>query len=96
MILDTSALLAILQMEPEAEEMSAIVSSADVVRLSAASYVEASMCIERLADTVRKAMFEDVLREFEIRVEPVTFEQASAARQAFRDFGKGRHPAGLN
>jgi ribonuclease VapC len=54
------------------------------------------MCIERLADTVRKAMFEDVLREFEIRVEPVTFEQASAARQAFRDFGKGRHPAGLN
>ena len=66
------------------------------MRLSAASYLETAMVVERLADAKRKAMFEDVLDLFGIEVEPVTLEQARMAGVAFRRFGKGRHPAGLN
>lgn len=96
MIVDTSALVAILCGEQEAEAFSRAIARAEVVRLSAASYLETAMVVERLADAKRKAMFEDVLDLFGIEVEPVTLEQARMAGVAFRRFGKGRHPAGLN
>jgi ribonuclease VapC len=96
MILDTSALLAILLREPEAERFAASIENAEVVRLSAASYVEAAIYVDRNADEIRRAMLDTFLAEFSIRIEAVTAEQALLARQAFVLFGKGRHKAGLN
>ena len=96
MILDTSALLAALLNEPEAERFASAIENASVVRMSAASYVEAAIYVDRNLDEVRRAMFDTFLVEFSIRIEPVTAEQALLARQAFVLFGKGRHKAGLN
>ncbi len=97
MILDTSALLAILLNEPEAPSFaSRIEDASEGVRMSAASYLEASIIIDRSSDAVRRAMLDTFIAEFEISIEPVTPEQAKIARQAFREFGKGNHPAALN
>jgi ribonuclease VapC len=96
MILDTSALLAVLLCEPEAQRFASAIESASVVRLSAASYVEAAIYVDRNGDEVRRAMLDTFLEKFSIRIEPVTVEQAFLARQAFVLFGKGRHKAGLN
>jgi ribonuclease VapC len=96
MILDTSALLAILLREPEAERFAASMENAAVIRLSAAGYVEAAIYVDRNADEIRRAMLDTFLAEFSVRIEPVTAEQALLARQAFVLFGKGRHKAGLN
>jgi ribonuclease VapC len=96
MILDTSALLAILLSEPEAAGIETAMESADSVRLSVASYLEAAIFVDRNGDEVRRALLDTFLEEFSIQLEPVTVEQARVARQAFQWFGKGRHPAGLN
>jgi ribonuclease VapC len=95
-ILDTSALLAVLLVEPEAGRFSVAIEDAEVVRLSAASYVEAAICVERNGDEIRRAMLDTFIGEFSIQIEPVTAEQAMMARQAYVLFGKGRHKAGLN
>ena len=96
MILDTSALLAILLNEPEAADFAAVLDQARTIRISAASYLEAAMIIDRQRDEIRSAMLDDFLIDFDIQVEPVTVEQTRVARQAFRSFGKGIGPAGLN
>lgn len=96
MILDTSALLAVLLNEPEAARFASAIQSASVVRISAASYVEAAIFVDRNGDEVRRAMLDTFLAEFSIHIAPVTAEQAFLARQAFVLFGKGRHKARLN
>lgn len=96
MILDTSALLSILFLEPEAGPFARAIEEASVVRLSVASYLEASITIDRRTDAVRRAMLDSFLDDFSIQLEPVTVQQALLARQAFQLFGKTRHPAGLN
>ncbi len=96
MILDTSALLALLLREPESDEFARLIEEAPVTRLSAATYLEAAMFVESRGDPVCRAMLDSFLVEFDVRVEPVTFEQARQAREAFRMFGKGMHPARLN
>jgi ribonuclease VapC len=95
-ILDTSALLAILLKESEAVQFATAIADASVVRMSAASYVETAIYVDRNGDEIRRAMLDNFLGEFSIRIEPVTAEQALLARQAFVLFGKGRHKAGLN
>ena len=96
MILDTSALLAVLLREPEAEGFALALEGAAVVRLSAASYLEAAIYVDQNGDEVQRAMLDTFLTRFSIRVEAVTAHQAVLARQAFVLFGKGRHKAGLN
>lgn len=96
MIVDTSALLAILLREPEAASFAAAMESASTLRLSVASYLEAAIFVDRNGDQVRRAMLDTFLEEFSIRLEPITVEQARVARQAFQWFGKGLHPAALN
>lgn len=96
MIVDTSALLAILLYEPEAPTFARAIEMAATVRISAASYLEAAMVIDNQHDAIRSAMLDRFLAEFDIRIEPVTVEQIRIARQAFRSFGKGMGPAGLN
>jgi ribonuclease VapC len=96
MIVDTSALVAILYREPEAKSFVERIEAADVSRLSVANYVELAMVVESQLgpDGMRQA--EAFLRRAGVVVEPVTLEHGELARQAFLDFGKGRHKAGLN
>jgi ribonuclease VapC len=95
-ILDTSALAAIFFREPEAARYIQMIHDADRCRISAANFVELSMVIESQIGPEGSRQCDVFLRRAEISIEPVTVEQAQFARQAFLDFGKGRHPAGLN
>jgi ribonuclease VapC len=96
MIVDTSAMVAILYREPEAADFARLIHDADVCRMSVATYVELSMVLESQLgpDGMRQA--EVFCRRAQIVMEPVTLDQGELARQAFVDFGKGRHKAGLN
>jgi ribonuclease VapC len=96
MILDTSVLVAILYGEPEGPRFIQIIHDADICRLSVASFVELSMVIEGQLgpDAARQA--DAFMRRAAIVIEPVTVEQGHLARQAFLDYGKGRHKAALN
>jgi ribonuclease VapC len=96
MILDTSALVAILFEEPEADRFIHAILRAEVRRISAATFVELFAVVQRQAKPEAERRCDAFLRRAEIVVEPVTVEQAYLAREAFHDFGKGRHPAGLN
>ena len=96
MILDSSAIVAILRTEPEASAFLESIESAGECRVSAASYVEAAIVIEKAGDAFASRRFDDFFRASGIVVEPVTVPQAEIARHAYRDFGKGRHKAGLN
>jgi ribonuclease VapC len=64
--------------------------------MSAVSYVEAAVVVDSNRNPVLSRRFDDLLRDVQIAVEPVTLHQAHIAREAYRDFGKGRHRAGLN
>ena len=96
MILDTSALVAILYGEPEARDFVERIHAADVCRISVANHVELAMAVESQLGPDGTRQAEAFLRRAGVVVEPVTLEQGDLARQAFLDFGKGRHKAGLN
>jgi ribonuclease VapC len=96
MILDTSAMVAILYREPEAPAFAQLIHDADLCRISVATYVELSMVIENQLGPEGMRQAEAFFRRAGIVIEPVTLDQGELARQAFRDFGKGRHKAGLN
>jgi ribonuclease VapC len=95
-IVDISALVAILRNEAEAVTYLQAIYRAEC-RVSAASFLETAIVIERGRDPVASRRFDDLLREAQITIEPVTAEQAQIARQAYRDYGRGSgHPARLN
>jgi ribonuclease VapC len=96
MILDASAIIAMLRAEPEARDLAAAMFSAGSRRVSAVNYVEAAIVIESGKDPVASRRFDDFFRASRVTIEAVTENQAQIARQAYRDFGKGRHKAGLN
>ena len=96
MILDTSAVLAILFREPGYEAFEKAVADAPTCSISAASLVEASIVLESRAGDAAIRHCDALFRQARIQVEPVTEEQALLARQGYSDYGKGRHPAGLN
>ena len=96
MILDTSAIVAVLRAEPEAPEFVEAIESASRCRVSAVSYVEAAVVIDSGKDAIASRRFDDFFRASGIVIETVTPRQAEIARHAYRDFGKGRHKAGLN
>lgn len=96
MILDSSAVLAILFREPDFEAYEAAIASAPYRRISAANFVEVSIVVESRGGHAVVQQWDALVREAGIAVESVTEEQALIARQAFSDYGKGRHPAALN
>ena len=96
MIVDTSALVAIFYGEPEGPEFTRLIHDAPVCRISVASLIELSMVIEGQLGPDAGRQADAYLRRAGVAVEPITIEQGQLARQAFLDFGKGRHPAGLN
>jgi ribonuclease VapC len=97
MIIDTSALIAILRGEPEAVSCAMAIESAPSRRVSAANFLEAAVVIDSSRDPVASRRFDDLVREAGLVIEPVTEAQVRIARDAYRDFGKGSgHPAQLN
>jgi ribonuclease VapC len=97
MIVDSSAMIAILTDEPDGLALSQVLDRPEIVRLSAASYLETSIVLDKHRDPVLSAKLDGLILDSEIVIEPVTAAQARIARQAYRDYGKGSgHPAGLN
>ena len=96
MILDSSAIVAVLRAEPEAPDFAKAIQVAQSRCISAVSYVEAAVAIDKSKNAVASRRFDEFFRASGIAVEAVTPRQAEIARYAYRDFGKGRHKAGLN
>ncbi len=96
MIVDTSAIIAILFDEDDAKTYAEAIIQADSCRMSAATFVETAIVVETQTKTGGSRQFDAFFRRAGITIEPVTEEHAHIARQAFVDYGKGRHPAGLN
>lgn len=97
MIVDTSALIAILRAEPDAHNHAAAIEAAAHRRISAANFLEAAVVMDSARDPVVSRRFDELVAAAELQIEPVTESQARVARDAYRDFGKGSgHPAALN
>ena len=97
MIVDTSALIAILRDEPDASLFAAAIAAASVRRISAANFLEAAIVIDASRDPIASRRLDQVLQESRTLIEPVTEAQARLARDAYRDFGRASgHPARLN
>lgn len=97
MIVDTSAVIALLKEEEDAPRfLRALAISIEPNRMSAANYLEAAIVVDANRNPLLSRRLDDFV-QMEIVVEPVTREHAEIARAAYRDFGKGSgHPAGLN
>ncbi|WP_419938611.1 type II toxin-antitoxin system VapC family toxin [Candidatus Palauibacter sp.] len=96
MIVDTSAILAILFREEDARRFERALASASAPQISAATLVEAAMVAEARGGLGAGQDLDDLLERVPIQVIPVTRQHAEAARNAWRCYGKGNHPAALN
>jgi ribonuclease VapC len=96
MVIDTSAIAAILFDEPDAAALEGKIADDPVRLMSAATFLEATIVIEaRLGDPGGRE-FDLWLHRAEVEIVSVDAEQTDMARRAWRRFGRGRHPAGLN
>ena len=97
MIVDSSALVAILRREPELQRFSEVLHETAELRISAATYLEVSIIVDSARDPITSRLLDDLIENSRMAIEPVTAEQARIARQAYRDYGKGSgHRAELN
>ena len=96
MIIDSSALLAVVKVEPEEPAFLRAILLAPAAKMSVASYIECAMRLDGDLAEGRDERLDRVIAETGIVIVPVTVEQGQSARDAFNRFGKGRHPAKLN
>ena len=96
MIVDSSALLAVILNEDDEPKYSAALIDAPVLRMSAANWVDAAIVVDSHKNPAAVVRFEDLFDVLQLRVEPITFEDACRARAAYADYGRGHHPARLN
>ena len=96
MIVDTSAVLAILFAEDDAARYADAIAEADMRLISAANYLEAGVVVDNQISAAAGRQLDALISRAGIRVEAVTREHADIARQAYLDFGKGNHAARLN
>ncbi|WP_420443498.1 type II toxin-antitoxin system VapC family toxin [Candidatus Poriferisodalis sp.] len=96
MIVDTSAVLAILFVEEDADRHEVALARAENCRMSVANFLEAAMVVEGRGGTAAGDELDRLVDRAPIQLVEVTAEQAHVARLAWRRYGKGRHPAGLN
>ena len=96
MIVDSSALLAVLYREPDAEHYETVIAAAPDCRMSVANVLEASIVLEGRGGTAAGHELDVFLKDAAIELVPVTVAHMEAARRAWRRFGKGNHPAALN
>jgi ribonuclease VapC len=95
-IVDTSALIAIIRAEPDASIFAELLAG-ETSKISAANYVEAAIVVDASRDPIAVRRFDELLQTARLTIAPVTSTQASIARETYRDFGKGSgHPAGLD
>jgi ribonuclease VapC len=95
-IVDASALLAIVFREPEARAFLAVMTDAPQLRMTAANWFEAAMAVDRRGDAYARTRFDQIVGELGVAIEPLTLQHAQHARHAWQAFGKGVHPASLN
>ena len=95
MVIDTSALVALLGMEPEAARLAAAIEQDPQRLISAATLVETGLVIEARYGAAGGRELDLLVAKAALVVEAVTAEQADVAREAWRRFGRGRHSAGL-
>jgi len=95
-VIDSSVLLAILLAEPERSHFVDLITEASVRLLSAANALETAIVSESRLNTVGGHELDILIQKAAIEIVSVDSEQFSVARQAWRKYGKGRHPAGLN
>lgn len=96
MIVDASALLAILLVEPDAERFIRALAEVETPRMSAVNFLEVAIRIDRENSVLTLQRFDSFMALSDIEVLPVSLDQTRIARLAYAEFGKGRHPAGLN
>lgn len=97
MIVDTSAVIAVLNAEEGWQNYDQALRSATSVQMSAATYVELGILVDRRADPAISRLLDRLMTQWSVQVTPLTPAQAVTARSAHRDFGRGTgHPAGLN
>ena len=97
MIIDTSALIAILRDESDAAHYAQAIAAATKRRMSAVNFVESAVVIDASRDPIASRRFDELIKEANISIDPVTTDQAQIARDAYRDFGRGSgHAAKLN
>lgn len=96
MVVDTSALVAILFGEPEAERFGRCLAEAPRCSMSAANWLETAMVVTAARGEAGKAHLDSLLAIANLAIVPVDAVLAETALAAWRRFGKGRHPAGLN
>ncbi len=97
MIVDSSAIIAIIKGEPETSVFARAMEEAGVLRVSAGTYVEASIVTDSYRDPKLSRRFDEIMELPKLVIEPVTPEQARIARAAYRDYGRGSgHAANLN
>ena len=97
MIVDSSAMVAMLRREPEARAMFSALTDEGSGSISAANFLETAIVVDGNRDPVLSARLDAMLAKLKVAIEPVTEAQAKLARQAYRDFGKhSGHPARLN
>lgn len=95
-VIDSSALIAILQDEPERKRLVRAVHLNPVRRMSAATLVEAGIVMEGRHGDLGRTQLDALLARAAVEIVPLTVAHAGLAREAFRRYGKGRHPARLN
>ncbi len=96
MIVDASAILAIALAEPEAPAMLDALTSAERVRIPAATWFEAAMVLDRRGNARASEIFRTIVEKVGIEICALTPEHAHEARRAWAVFGRDRHPARLN
>jgi ribonuclease VapC len=96
MVVDTSALVAIFLLEPEAEQFAHAIIEAPRVVISAANLLEAGIILDGRIGHQDSSELDEFLVNVGLEVEPVTVNQVQVARHAYRTYGRGNHPAGLN
>ncbi len=97
MIVDSSALLAIIRREPPSSECFQALFASPVNRLSAANFLEVCLVVDGPQDPTATRELDELIDQFSVVVEPVTVRQAHIARRAHQLYGRGRgHPARLN
>jgi ribonuclease VapC len=95
-IVDTSAVIALIQGEPEAIDVATALVAAAQPAMSAPSATECVIVLSHRYGPTGRTVFERVRQEFGIAVAQYTEAHVAVAHRAFLEYGKGRHPAGLN
>jgi ribonuclease VapC len=96
-IIDSSAIIAILHAEPDARRFATAIEAAESRKMSAANYVEVGIVIDAQRNPIASRRVDDAIAQARVQIVPVTEAQARIARDAYRDFGReSGHPARLN